>query len=75
MIKGVYCGDEVTLKEESAMLQKASGGYIAQFDRLALGEWAHGWHYFPFADWKDVIVTGSDVEEIYPDPSVDRFNY
>lgn len=46
MLFGTYVGIRSRLYGKSALLKKAPGGYLAQFDDRTQRE-AFGWHWFP----------------------------
>lgn len=52
MLSGVYIGEDVSLKGETALLQvKDSDTYLAQFDHHSTGM-GYGWWEFPKTDFK-----------------------
>ena len=46
MLHGTYIGIRNRLKYKTALLQKAPGGWRAQFYDMTLKE-GYGWHWFP----------------------------
>jgi hypothetical protein len=61
MYHGTYWGKETHLRGATALLREDpdnSDNYLAQFDDLQLGIWAHGWYKFPKEVWKHVGPIG-----------------
>jgi len=66
MIKAEYVGSDKRLKGKTALLQEdkveTAEGRLplpirlvkAQFDDIALGSYAHGWHTFPKTCFKEI---------------------
>lgn len=59
-LKGTYRGPIEELQQRTALLQKHSNGYLAQFDFKTPGKvdnhdkWCFGWHFFKAKDFTNV---------------------